>query len=1097
MHHHRRALVKHQEIQYEMKMKMDYHKEKPGMTNHVGIYGKWAEFERVCRIEPNKMVRIHYMYTAQVFNSDDDEEEISVFHVKKNNKENNDDCDSNDEIGGNGREEYHGNHGGNDGGKDGGFKGDTDKEEEGNEVMELVNEFPMIQESLNCKVNVSESNYGYSSPKIHNMPDEIKSPDKQNSNITEPKSHKLNEGGVLRKSFVSTVAENIVDNKLKLIPTGMNDGREVSIMWGKFGLIDIVTQNDMFLIKFRDEVGMNHVLENRPWMVNNKPMFIQKWDTSIIMDRKEPKALPLWVKLHSVPIEAWTVNGISAIASSLGKPLIMDKTTTKMCNEGRGRFSYARVLIEVQAEKEFKEKVEICYSSNQNPEGNFSKYVDVEYSWKPPVCTLCKVFGHFDRNCGKVHNGEKPNFGNQGKTGNGTVKEGFVDGMQNRYNDKRGQKNDGTKINQMNKNLRVRHRNGYGTRVEYRPIKKVSNDEINATTEDEGRSSTQQARTNVTSECISPKSAWKLNKNNMEELRRSANKYQVLEDYEETEISEEHRPNGKEIVDKFVNYQRQPSIKESKEWTREMFKYFKEQWEDKWDNGFMDVEDVHEEENGMSKDVSENVLNAAWNVRGMCNRETQKEVDFAFDENFGLLYDMIDFQECIEQIEIEDLKSCGIHFTWIKSRQNPESGILKKIDRVMGNNNFMGTFCNSTAHFLPHLSSDHCHAVLIMPKVLSRKKRAFKFTNYVADKPEFLEIVEKEWNIETSGCKMYKLVQKLKAMKFHMKNLNWKHGNLYEIVESWKVKLKNVQMQVDKDPHNVALKTEEARTLKEYMIAMQDEEKFLYQKAKITWMSDGDRNSRFFHEVIKGRIHKNRIDMVCNEKGERFEGKSVADQFVSHFLGKAMQVNPFVPNSLNLKKVSMEDAASMVKPVTNEEIKCALFDICDSKAPRPDGYTSKFYKKAWSIVGDDVCSAVKEFFLKGKMLGEINATLITLVPKLSTPMKVSDYRPITCCNVLYKIINKILTNRIKSALCKIVSPCQSAFIPGRQITDNILLTQELLRGYNWKNGPKRVAMKIDIQKAYDTVNRDFLEEVLKEFNFPKEMVHWVMGIKAG
>ncbi|GKA73877.1 RNA-directed DNA polymerase, eukaryota, reverse transcriptase zinc-binding domain protein [Tanacetum coccineum] len=260
-------------------------------------------------------------------------------------------------------------------------------------------------------------------------------------------------------------------------------------------------------------------------------------------------------------------------------------------------------------------------------------------------------------------------------------------------------------------------------------------------------------------------------------------------------------------------------------------------------------------------------------------------------------------------------------------------------------------------------------------------------------------------------------------------------------------------------------------------------------------MSDGDRNSKFFHEVIKGRIHRNKIDMVCNEKGERFEGKSVADQFVSHFqnfLGKAMQVNPFVPNSHNLKKVSIEDAASMVKPVTNEKIKCALFDICDSKAPGPDGYTSKFYKKAWSIVGDDVCSAVKEFFLKGKMLGEINATLITLVPKLSTPMKVSEYRPIACYNVLYKIISKMLTNRIKSALCKIVSPCQSAFIPGRQITDNILLTQELFRGYNWKNGPKRVAMKIDIQKAYDTVNWDFLEEVLKEFNFPKEMVHWVM-----
>ena len=123
------------------------------------------------------------------------------------------------------------------------------------------------------------------------------------------------------------------------------------------------------------------------------------------------------------------------------------------------------------------------------------------------------------------------------------------------------------------------------------------------------------------------------------------------------------------------------------------------------------------------------------------------------------------------------------------------------------------------------------------------------------------------------------------------------------------------------------------------------------------------------------------------------------------------------------------------------------------------------------------------------MLGEVNATLITLVPKIKTPMKVSDYRPIACCNVLYKIISKILTNRIKNALCKLVNPSESAFIPG-QITNNILLTQELLKGYNWKSGARRVALKIDIQKAYDTVNWDFLEGILHAFKFPD--LKWIM-----
>ena len=107
-------------------------------------------------------------------------------------------------------------------------------------------------------------------------------------------------------------------------------------------------------------------------------------------------------------------------------------------------------------------------------------------------------------------------------------------------------------------------------------------------------------------------------------------------------------------------------------------------------------------------------------------------------------------------------------------------------------------------------------------------------------------------------------------------------------------------------------------------------------------------------------------------------------------------------------------------------------------------------------------------------------------------MKVSEYRPIACCNVVYKIISKIITNRIKNTLCNIISQSQSAFIPNRQITDNILLTQELMKGYRWKSGPKRMAMKIDIQKAYDTANWGFIENVLGLFGFPVQMIKWIM-----
>nr|GEV20431.1 hypothetical protein [Tanacetum cinerariifolium] len=143
-------------------------------------------------------------------------------------------------------------------------------------------------------------------------------------------------------------------------------------------------------------------------------------------------------------------------------------------------------------------------------------------------------------------------------------------------------------------------------------------------------------------------------------------------------------------------------------------------------------------------------------------------------------------------------------------------------------------------------------------------------------------------------------------------------------------------------------------------------------------------------------------------------------------------------------------------------------------------------------IGDDVTKAVGEFFTNGTMLKELNHAIIALVPKVSTPSKVNDYRPISCCNVLYKCVSKIIANRIKGFLELIVSANQSAFVSGRSIADNILLTQELMHNYHLDRGPARCALKVDIQKAYDTVDWMFLEQILHGFEFHAKMVGWTM-----
>ncbi|GKC29824.1 RNA-directed DNA polymerase, eukaryota, reverse transcriptase zinc-binding domain protein [Tanacetum coccineum] len=170
-------------------------------------------------------------------------------------------------------------------------------------------------------------------------------------------------------------------------------------------------------------------------------------------------------------------------------------------------------------------------------------------------------------------------------------------------------------------------------------------------------------------------------------------------------------------------------------------------------------------------------------------------------------------------------------------------------------------------------------------------------------------------------------------------------------------------------------------------------------------------------------------------------------------------------------KLSAGEASHMCRDVSDEEIKRAMFLIDDNKAPGPYGFSSLFFKKSWSIIGKDVCLVVKEFFNTEKILREINSTLIALVPKIQTPLKVFDFRPITCCNVLYKCISKIIFERLKGCLDKLVSKNQSAFVPRRHIQDNIMLDHEMFKGYDRKVGPKKIALKVDIQKAYDTGGR--------------------------
>lgn len=182
--------------------------------------------------------------------------------------------------------------------------------------------------------------------------------------------------------------------------------------------------------------------------------------------------------------------------------------------------------------------------------------------------------------------------------------------------------------------------------------------------------------------------------------------------------------------------------------------------------------------------------------------------------------------------------------------------------------------------------------------------------------------------------------------------------------------------------------------------------------------------------------------------------------------------------------LSLDCWPDLIKDVTCEEVHLALFSMGDDKAPGPDGFTIKFFRQVWGVVGPDFTSSAYNFFQLGQLLGEVNATIISLIPKVPHPEYPSQFRPISYCSVIYKVISNILANHLKPLLPHLVDGTQTTFVPGRSIGANILLAQELLHCYHLPRGPPRYALKVDLNKAYDFVNWEFLLLVLWLRKFP-------------
>lgn len=185
----------------------------------------------------------------------------------------------------------------------------------------------------------------------------------------------------------------------------------------------------------------------------------------------------------------------------------------------------------------------------------------------------------------------------------------------------------------------------------------------------------------------------------------------------------------------------------------------------------------------------------------------------------------------------------------------------------------------------------------------------------------------------------------------------------------------------------------------------------------------------------------------------------------------------------------------LMRTVEMSEVEEAVNQMAEGTAPGPDGFTVTFFHKLWDLLKEEVLYLVESSRKARKVLPAFNATFITLLPKSEGANHPSKFRPILLCNVIYKIITKVIANRIKPIMNILIAPEQSGFVEGRQILDGIILIHEVVHSLKHSNTPCML-VKLDLSKAYDKLNWDFMKGMLRAFGFSKEWIEWVMNLTS-
>ncbi|XP_074300229.1 uncharacterized protein LOC141631461 [Silene latifolia] len=442
-----------------------------------------------------------------------------------------------------------------------------------------------------------------------------------------------------------------------------------------------------------------------------------------------------------------------------------------------------------------------------------------------------------------------------------------------------------------------------------------------------------------------------------------------------------------------------------------------------------------------------------------------------------------------------DVPFSGPRFTWMNNQHN-DKFIMERLDRAYANQEWFTLFPSTSISHLSILVSDHAPVILSLSPFSKPRKRPYRLDNWCLSYPEVQDLVSRVWNTPFLGSSMFVLSRKLAMVRRSI--LQWVISHRISNGINWS------EIEADLDLSAASIVDDYSASLFQHLRStrlqlMRNQRLFWVQRSKIKAEVLDGYPTRFLFNRVKQRATKHRIMALRTTDGVWLHSPaSVTDEIVNYFTnllcnnstiahsGPEGFIHLFL-STLNLPKLGPVECSLLQAPFSENDILLALRGMDDSKSPGPDGITPKFFKTFWPQIGQLVTSAILRFLNSGVMLKEWNNTIIVLIPKVDNPELVSQYRPISLCNVVYRLASKCMANRLKLIMPSIISESQQAFVPGRLMSDGCLIAHEIMHYINkTKKGTNCYSViKLDMHKAFDRVSWHFLMSVLHYFGFPQ------------